>query len=481
MLTLEEKQQFVELSRANPENFFRKILKCETLWRGELEILDAIAAHDKVVVSSGHALGKDFIGGRLPLWFLSTYYPATVVMTAPSERQVESIMWAELSRAYEDAGGRRRFGGEAIKSLKLEIEQDRHFCIAFTTKETKGQIGKFQGFHNENVLIIVSEAQAIDDTIFDQIEGISTSGNTKIILLGNPLRNTGFFAKAIKNRMWGYHHIRLNCEDNPNFIEQREVIPGLASYRWVIDMRNKYGVESPMYQARVQGLIPDVSIDTIIPYHLVEMSVDRPINIPFGARRIVSNDPATFGDDENVIQVLEEGRLLYQHITGKQRTTVTANQIAIIKKKFNADAIAVDTVGEGRGVADVLMDDLGEDVIEVKGSYAAPHENDYLNMRAEAQFYALQMFQDGFTSIPNDQMLMEELAETKFFTNRRGLIQCEDKEDIKDRLGRSPNRADCYIQGLWAMRSVVKKPTSRISKWAEDAKKQTEKRSAMAA
>lgn len=467
MLSIEKKIEWVQGIRRDPETYMRKGLKVQHWWDGMTRMLDAIVKYDKVVVHSGHSLSKDYLGGRLPLWFLSAYYPARVIMTAPSDRQVKHIMWAELSNAYNEAGGKAVIGGE-LKSCLLDIEPNKHFALAFTTKETKGQTGKFQGLKAQNVLILVSEAQAVDDAIFEQIEGISTAHNTKIVLLGNPLSNTGFFARAIRDPKYGYHAVRLNCLDNPNYKEGREVVPGLASRKWCEDMLRKYGEDSAMYQGRVLGLVPDSSINTVIPYRLVEMAVEKPLTLETrSTRRIVSIDPASFGDDECVIKVMEEGKVLETAITGQQRTTVTAAQAALLRKKWEADGFIVDTVGEGRGVADHLIDVLEEEqVVEFKGSFEAVHKDDYYNLRAEAQFYAREQFEKGFCSIPDDPLLMEELSETKYVT-KKGLYLLEDKDEIKERLGRSPNRADAYIMGLWGLR-LIKKLKREKPSWKDE-------------
>ncbi len=481
MLSINDKIKLVQGFQKHPEIFMDKVCHVQYWWDGMYQMLSAIVEHDKVVIHSGHSLSKDYIGGRLPLWFLSSYYPARVIMTAPSDRQVKHIMWAELSQGYEEAGGKKVIGGD-LKSCLLDIEPNKHFALAFTTKETKGQTGKFQGLKAPNVLIIVTEAQAVDDSIFEQIEGISTSGNTKIILLGNPLSNTGFFARAIRDPKYGYFPVHLDCLKNPNYIQGKEVVPGLASRQWVEDMRRKYGEDSPMWQARVRGLVPDTSINTMISFYLVELAVDKPLTLEVtNRRRVVSIDPASFGDDECVIQVLEEGNLIHQVITGKQRTTVTGSQAYAIKHKFEADGYIVDTIGEGRGVADHLVDTMEEDdVIEFKGSIQEGVADEFYNRRAEAMDYASEEFENGSCSIPNDRLLMEELSEIKY-THKHGKVICEDKEEIKKRLGRSPNRADTYIMGLWALRTLSKKKKTKES-WKDSSNRSNgQRRSAMAA
>ena len=62
------------------------------------------------------------------------------------------------------------------------------------------------------------------------------------------------------------------------------------------------------------------------------------------------------------------------------------------------------------------------------------------------------MFAEGMVSIPDDPELIEELAAVGFELTARG-YKVESKEILKkaDRLGRSPNKADCLVYGLWGL------------------------------
>ena len=53
-----------------------------------------------IYIASGHSLGKDFLGGCIANWFLDTCVPSKVVLTAPTDRQVKYIMWAETMTRY---------------------------------------------------------------------------------------------------------------------------------------------------------------------------------------------------------------------------------------------------------------------------------------------------------------------------------------------------------------------------------------------
>ena len=75
--------------------------------------------------------------------------------------------------------------------------------MGFTTKESAGSGGgKFQGIRSaHNMIIIVSEAQSVDDGIKDQIDGILAGVERWLLLvLGNPTRREGWFAKGLNDK-----------------------------------------------------------------------------------------------------------------------------------------------------------------------------------------------------------------------------------------------------------------------------------------
>ena len=481
-LTHQQKIEWVNTIRRDPKVFYEKILKVKHWWPGMDQMLQAIATHKRVAVGSGHALSKDFIGGGLPLWFLSAFYPAKVIMTCPSDRQIDAIMWAELTSHYKQAGP-EAIGGQ-LYARKFVIQDENWFAIAFTTKETKGQVGKFQGFHSPNVLVIVSEAQAVDDSIFEQIEGsVLTSDNARIILLGNPLRNSGYFAKALRSK--DYFSLNLSCLDSPNVKEGREIIPGLATRQFVEKMKTRYGESSPVYQARVLGQIPDSPINTVFAADTVRRAYGATLILPATKRRKgLVIDPATFGDDECHFKIFEEGKEIYKEGTsGVLRTTEIAGRAIVLAEKYDVDAIVVDSIGEGRGVADMLyaadLRKQGVNIIEYKGSHESTDKT-YLNCRTASAFTARKWFERGHVSLLEDEILLEELVDQHYFVNNRGMLQLEDKDDIKERLGRSPNRADCVFMWFWCIDQII--PKKRKDAYGDDYRPAVQHRlSAMAA
>ncbi len=434
--------------------------------KGQAQILEAIPkaiTEDKpIVVPSGNAQGKDFLASCIAPWFLFNYTPSKVIITAPTDRQVKEIMWSELETRWNNATA--ELPGR-ILTCKVDVEPD-WFIIGFTTKETGDMTGKAQGFHSQHICVIASEAQAIDDHIFEQLDSILNAQVNLFIMIGNPLRTTGKFARAIDDTTNNIV-IPLDCLDSPNYRMQQDVIPGMASYKWIEKKRKEWNPEAtedhPLWLARVRGMKPKSSIDTIFPPELVERMVK---NIPKVAiRKIVTScDPAGMGDDEQVIYGAISGRIVQHDIMPQCRADASCSRILQMTKTINANHIVIECDGMGQPIADFVRKLMPGYITlqEVHSAGKAEDEEHYQNAKAEMWFYAKQEAEAGREQIPDDEYLKQELQEMKYFINLRGRIQIESKDDLKERIGRSPGRADAWVLNVWGRRrsAIVHKESS---------------------
>jgi phage terminase large subunit len=453
-----EKAKKTHAKIQDPIYFLNNVLGITNIWNGQVRILEALRDHKKVVVPSGHALGKDFIASAAALWFLYSHKPSKVILTAPSQRQVKDIMWMELSSRYKDA--KVQLGGN-LMSLKLVLDHD-WFVEGFTTKEVNQSVGKFQGYHSPNILIIISEAQAVEELIFDQAEAIMTSQNSKMLVIGNPIQSTGRFAQMIKDTT---HHkvLELSCLDSPNVIEGREVIPGLVSKAWVDEKRIKWNKDGsgkdPRWMGRVLGKVPTVSVNTVVSEDLYRKCIDRQIIQPI-RKGSIGVDPARFGDDDMIISVFDNGTLLEEKTIPKCDAVEGAGEIVIMQKKhfpLGQIAIVVDCDGLGGPYLDMakkmVPDNLEINWVEFHGSCSASDQvgMEYQNHRAECAFHVRELMEQGLVSMDDNEIALEEGTGEQYFVNQRGKIQIEDKDDIKERIGRSPNIWDARKLALWGL------------------------------
>jgi len=461
--------------RADPKLYFTEVLGVEKTWKLQDELLKAlpraIEERKHIYVASGHALGKDFICGGIGLWFLQTHMPSEVVLTGPTDRQVKQIMWKETLGHWQ----RKKIdlGGRAFRDPLIEIEQDWKL-FGFTTSETgatkEGGGGKFQGIHAPNVAVIVTESQSVEDNIYDQIDAITTNENVLVIFIGNPTRAKGRFAKGLKDPV---NNIVFNfsCLENPNYLERRTVIPGLASYQWVEDKRTKWGESDPRWIGRVLGQVPDGALNNVFPGSLMEHMKERHGFIArHSDNRGVAVDSAGEGVDEEVIMSGSGGEVMDVFTRTQMGPTDSAHKAIQMCKAVNGNFIIVDCDGVGIKVYQELdgMPDYvkqGIQIIKFHGSSTKRQDVDaeedrriYHNLRCEAAFVARDRAKRGHAAVHyKDIELQEDLSEDLFFENKNtGLLQLIDKDEIRETLGRSPGRGDCWKMLQWAFEQNIK-------------------------
>jgi len=449
--------------RARPGNYMVDVLNMGPIWSLQKQVLDsiprAIKEHKQIYVGSGHALGKDFISAGIALWFLDCYNPSIVIETAPTDRQVKKVMYGETLKHWNKRSA--EWGGEAFRTPYIEITHGEHYLLGFTTKETGASKdasgGKFQGFHSNNVCVIVSEAQAVEDDIYDQIDAITTAENNLIIFIGNPTRARGRFAKGLKDKERNIV-FNFSCLDNPNYKQKRIVIPGLSTYEWVEDKRSKWGEADPRWYGRVLGQIPKTSINNVFSQEMIDRVKNLKDTHGLAHNSGTAMDVAGEGIDYNVIMSGTRGVVKNTIARTQGSPSLNAIECQHECEKVEGNFIVVDCDGLGIGTWQELnkITGIGDKfhLIKYHGCSAVKNpltrkDIGFQNLRALATWTARERLEKGLANIPDDDELIEELLEIEFFENNRGLIQIEDKDDIKDRLGRSPDKADCWIMLQW--------------------------------
>ena len=163
-------------------------------------------------------------------------------------------------------------------------------------------------------------------------------------------------------------------------------------------------------------------------------------------------DPARFGNDETVIYVFNNTHVVYSEIYGKKDTDYTTTRLAMLSNKHGHCPIFIDEGGLGVAPVDSLRA-MGYDCKGINGS-SAPTDSRYGNLRAEIWDTVGQMMANGDVEIHEMDDTLEGQLVTPTYDFRRGKMWIQDKDEIKAKLGRSPDQADAYVIGVWASRKV---------------------------
>lgn len=157
---------------------------------------------------------------------------------------------------------------------------------------------------------------------------------------------------------------------------------------------------------------------------------------------IIGLDIARFGDDTTVF-CFRKGRWCYRFDTYTHKDMVEVANIATnFIREYRPARLFLDDGGVGGGVYDILKDrGLGEVVRGVNFGGNAIDDERYANRRAE-MWDCVREWLTQVVQLPSDDRLLDDLCAVNKKYDRRGRLQLESKEEVKKRLGRSPDKAD---------------------------------------
>jgi len=172
-------------------------------------------------------------------------------------------------------------------------------------------------------------------------------------------------------------------------------------------------------------------------------------------RKLVSCDPdASIAGDECVIYYFENYSIEDEKIMRERDPKKIAHEINLMCEKHNTKNAAIDTIGVGLGVVSDC-NALKLNVLPFDSREKALRPKRFANKRAEAHWYVMEKMQDHEVPYPNDLLLRQDLTAVRINpVGRHGRILLEKKLKTKARLGRSPDRGDAYIVGIYSLQFV---------------------------
>lgn len=120
------------------------------------------------------------------------------------------------------------------------------------------------------------------------------------------------------------------------------------------------------------------------------------------------------------------------------------------EKEIRPEYVGVDGIGVGAGTVNALKE-LDLQIVNIKGSETPVQFNsaeEFNNLRSQLWWQMREDLRLGEIKITNDPALIADLITPKWIV-RNGNIIVESKEEIKKRLGRSPNKGDAAVYWNW--------------------------------
>ena len=304
------------------------------------------------------------------------------------------------------------------------------------TADAEDQGRVLSGLHSHAVLYLIDESGDIPPAVLRAAEqGLSNCKWGKIMQAGNPTSHGGmlYMAATRDRKHW---HITCITSDPDDPMRSPRV-----DINWARMQIEKYGRDNPWVMSSVLGQFPPSGLNTLLGPEEVQAAMNRTIQITeysFAQRRI-GVDVARFGTDSTVL-FPRQGLASFKPMQLRNaRTNDIAARLMKMKKDFGSENEFIDdTGGWGAGVVDAYLQ-AGESAIPVNFAGKAINPK-YYNRRAEMWFEMAEWVKRGGV-LPSIPELVMELS-TPTYTFKNGKFLMEEKQQIKDRLGWSPDLGD---------------------------------------
>ena len=352
--------------------------------------------------------------------------------------------------------------------------------------------GKFSGKHAPHLLFVVDEGDAVPDEIYKAIESCMTGGHARLLIMLNPRYPAGRVYQLIRDKRANV--IRLSAFTHPNVTTGQDIIPGAVTRETTVRRINEwcrplavnekpdsdcyelpaflegatakdqagrdypplkpgwYKITDPAFAYMVLGQYPGQGSNQLISREWINRARSRwdyhiQANgeaFPKFTRPIAGLDVAEFGADSNCL-IFRAGGYVSRPVTwGGMDMGASAQTAAAHVKQHKAERLFVDTIGVGAGMPS-LLSGCGVAAVGVKSSERATIKDGGGRVQPlrDQLWWAVREWlrADPGAMLPADEQLLEELS-IPTYEIKEGRIKVSSKDEMKELLGRSPDRAD---------------------------------------
>lgn len=466
-------------------------------WDGSVdplvELAEALRDWKSVGCESGTGTGKSFWLAVLILWFLAAFEGSRVFTFAPKEDQLRLYIWMEIGKLWP------LFSALFPTAILTDLEicmlgqgqrswAAKGYAVGIVAGE--GVSVKASGMHAEHMLLVYEETPGIPLPVLEAGENTCTAPHNIRVAIGNPNHRLDSLHKFCTSP--GNVHIRMSSLDHPNVVEDDPtIVPGAVSRQAIERRRLKYGESSPVYLSRVRGESPDQASDALIRLEWLVRSDMR-----YQARKLAGTLPtrvtgkgvdvansehgdkaciADFGDD--VVLKIDAFQCPDANLLGAR----VSNEMD--KTGLAPERVGVDATGVGAGTVNELR--RLKKIVQALHSAArpiaaaergptgslyewVPDANLFRHLRDQMLWQLREDLRLDALDMERNDELWEELTTPTFVDEPRTIIMA--KDDIKEILGRSPDRADALMLGNWVRKrhyKPIKEPPHKIAHRAQ--------------
>lgn len=446
----------VQIWRKDPAKFIRDNFLTqpdESLDEWQLDVCQELSGGYKprrrIAMKACTGPGKSAMLAWLGWWRLVCFvapnggHPKGAALSITADNLKDNL-WAELAKWQARSG----FLKEAFTWTKERIYANdfpETWFLAFRSfaKDADAEaIGRsLSGLHSVYPFVLLDETGDMPVAVGRAAEQIFTGEpkDAAVIQAGNPTSVEGllYHTCTYARDQWAVTTITADPDD-PKRTKRVDI--ELAR-----EQINKYGPDNPWVMATILGKFPPGGFNALLTVDDIEKAMKAHYREPdynYSEKRL-GVDVARFGDDRTVIWP-RQGLVAFKPIEMRNADSLqVAARVALAKRNWDADVLFIDgTGGYGAGVVDALRQgNLNAVEVQAAGKAADPQ---FFNVRAECWWRMTDWIKGG-GALPNMPAIVREFT-SPTFTYQNGKIRLEEKDQIKKRLGFSPDYADALAQ-----------------------------------
>lgn len=442
------------------------------MWSAQRTIAELTMTCKRVGCRSCHSSGKSYLAALLGCHHIDTHVAGTarLITTAPSNTQVRGVLWNEINQMWETANTRQVPMQGRVNQTEWWIGK---YQAGIGKKPDDYHPEVFAGFHCEFPFIILDEADGLPPEMWDGVEALMTSKHAKMLAIGNPLDPGSRFAQVQGVGMAkadpDFTFVKIAAEDTPNFTG--EVVPQrlkdqLIDKDWVDGRFKVWGPDNPFWYGRVLAEYPPEALATIIHAAYIEacMLLDEP-EPTTGLVQLGVDVAASEDGDKTVIRERRGNTALRQWEIQTADDDAVENFVVQKVLETGAKRVAIDATGFGKFFPSRVRKRVrGVTIIPVNFAAKAEITNDdakksrkYVNMRAQLWWETgRELLRTGAINLAHmedtpDGFTVADLTSARYVPESlaNGLIQVEEKDEMRKRLKRSPDYGDAFLLAFY--------------------------------
>lgn len=512
----------------DPVAYAHEVLKIERLWDAQVRIAEALLKPPyKVLVKSGHKIGKSHAAAWLINWWYDQHDPGGIITIAPKFEHLVNILWKDIRLQRMRAGLAEDFIGPRAPEMRSNRTSPDHYAMGITANRGEAVTGR----HEKHMLFVFDECTGVDSIYWTTAKSMfKPDGSCGWLCLCNPV-NTATQA-YLEDQSGEWTVIELSCMDHPNIEAQllgaaelpvpQAVTSGMID-GWTKDWstpitedeREETDFEwpkgsgqlwrpGPEMESRCFGRWPSQGTYGVWSDSLWRAATElhgkpRIHDVPINDLPQFGCDVARFGDDNTAIHVRWGDTSLHHEYANGWKTTQTVGRIIELARHY-ADMvnrirardqrtkcrpedlpIKVDDDGVGGGVTDMLMEQ-GFNAYPVRSGQASLFPTKYPNKRSEMWFATAQRAREGrlaLGQLDKDTLhrIKSQAMAPEWELDSAGRRVVERKDVTKEKIGRSPDDMDAvnlaYYEGImWEAPQAIAPPNrderdDQSSTWLE--------------